>query len=207
MFCLLGSRVNKIVVFTAFKPIVKMAALAGGGAFFAKKGTVVCRDQEGGRFFPLQAIGGACAVELTCSKLWCCSGLLTPEVCKTNASIIINLLLPLLIFSTVLPAFDSKNMASVLSVVLTSLFYQGVHAPYFACPCEAGCLHTCLICEIGENILEAKSWQPSDGPMLRVYRQVAYANPGIMERWCFGGGFVFTSLVFSLHILSSRVCS
>ncbi|KAL0632872.1 Protein M3 [Maublancomyces gigas] len=37
-----------------------------------------------------------------------------------------NLLLPMLIFSTVLPAFDSKNMASVLSVVVTSFFYQAL---------------------------------------------------------------------------------
>lgn len=58
-----------------------------------------------------------------------------------------NLLLPMLIFSTVLPAFDSKNMASVLSVVITSFFYQGVHA---------STLGFLGIREIGENILEAK---------------------------------------------------
>lgn len=32
---------NGIVVFTSFKPIVKMAAIAGGGAIFAKTGTVI----------------------------------------------------------------------------------------------------------------------------------------------------------------------
>lgn len=32
---------NEIVIFTSFKPIVKMAAIAGGGAIFAKTGTVI----------------------------------------------------------------------------------------------------------------------------------------------------------------------
>ncbi|RPB04442.1 hypothetical protein L873DRAFT_1758966 [Choiromyces venosus 120613-1] len=76
------------VIFTSFKPIIKMAAVGGGGVIFARK------------------------------------GYLTPESCKANASLIMNLLLPLLIFSTVLPAFDSGNMESVLAVVITGSFYQ-----------------------------------------------------------------------------------
>ncbi|KAH8150835.1 uncharacterized protein LAJ45_05016 [Morchella importuna] len=76
------------VIFVAIKPMVKMAAIAGGGVYFAKK------------------------------------GFLTPEVCKANASILMNLLLPLLIFATVLPAFDRDNMTSVLSVVVTGGLYQ-----------------------------------------------------------------------------------
>lgn len=46
-----------IVIFTAFKPIVKMAAVAGGGAIFARRGTV-CLS---GEVFS--------AAELTCSQL------------------------------------------------------------------------------------------------------------------------------------------
>ncbi|KAG0636778.1 hypothetical protein HOY80DRAFT_1053505 [Tuber brumale] len=51
-------------------------------------------------------------------------GYLTPEVCKANASVIMNFLLPLLMFSTVLPAFNAGNMDSVLAVVITGIFYQ-----------------------------------------------------------------------------------
>lgn len=42
-----------------------------------------------------------------------------------------NLLFPLLIFATVLPAFDRDNMTSVLSVVVTGGLYQGVLATLF----------------------------------------------------------------------------
>lgn len=91
----------------------------------------------------------------------------------------------MLIFSTVLPAFDSKNMASVMSVVITSLFYQGVYGvPWF--------------CKIGENIIsEANSCQPSAGFMLRTGSQMAHTNPDIMERRCSSGRFVLTPLIFT----------
>ncbi|KAG0138187.1 hypothetical protein HOY82DRAFT_596959 [Tuber indicum] len=51
-------------------------------------------------------------------------GYLTPEICKANASLIMNFLLPLLMFSTVLPAFNTGNMDSVLAVAITGIFYQ-----------------------------------------------------------------------------------
>lgn len=54
----------------------------------------------------------------------------------------------------------------------------------------------CLVREIGENILEAKSCQHSAGLMFRVHRQMAYTNPDIMERWCFSSGFVLASIAF-----------
>lgn len=81
-------------------------------------------------------------------------------------------------------------MASVLSVVITSYFYQGVNASI------SSFTGICLTGEIGENILEAKSCQPSGGIMLRIDSQVAYTNSNIVERWCSGGGFVLTSVIF-----------
>lgn len=56
------------------------------------------------------------------------TGILSPETCKANASLVLSFLLPLLIFSTVLPAFDSAHMDSILCVVVTGVFYQGLHS-------------------------------------------------------------------------------
>ncbi|RPA80635.1 auxin efflux carrier [Ascobolus immersus RN42] len=76
------------VIWTSFKPILKMAAVAGGGALFARM------------------------------------GILTPEASKSNAALLMNFFLPLLIFSTVVPSFDSDSMTSVLVIILTGILYQ-----------------------------------------------------------------------------------
>ncbi|KAI5785871.1 auxin efflux carrier [Geopyxis carbonaria] len=78
------------VVFIAIKPIAKMAVIALGGAFFARK------------------------------------GLLSPEVCKANASLVVNFLLPLLMFSTVTASFDSGNMKSLGVLLITGTLYQTI---------------------------------------------------------------------------------
>ncbi|KAF8474234.1 auxin efflux carrier [Kalaharituber pfeilii] len=51
-------------------------------------------------------------------------GVLSPEVCKANAQLIMSLLLPLLIFSTVVPSFDPNNMSAVLVLVLSGVVYM-----------------------------------------------------------------------------------
>ncbi|KAA8910795.1 auxin efflux carrier [Sphaerosporella brunnea] len=76
------------VIFIAFKPIVKMAAIAIGGMVLCKK------------------------------------GILSPEATKANAGLILNLLLPMLIFSSVTESFDASNMQSLGALVITAVTYM-----------------------------------------------------------------------------------
>jgi predicted permease len=52
------------------------------------------------------------------------TGVLTPEVCKANAALVLNFLLPLLMFSTVVPAFEPENMKVVLALLITAAAYM-----------------------------------------------------------------------------------
>ena len=76
-------------------------------------------------------------------------GILSPEVCKANATMIMTMLLPLLIFSTVglqagddiqrlhryllthqiqvVRSFDPGNLSAVLVLVLSGIMYAGMH--------------------------------------------------------------------------------
>ncbi|KAF8417226.1 auxin efflux carrier [Tirmania nivea] len=51
-------------------------------------------------------------------------GVLTPEACRANATLIMSMLLPLMIFSTVVPSFDPNNMAAIFALVLSGVVYM-----------------------------------------------------------------------------------
>lgn len=52
------------------------------------------------------------------------AGILSQEATQANAKTILNLLMPMLIFSTVTTSFDPTNVKSVAGIVITAFVYQ-----------------------------------------------------------------------------------
>jgi predicted permease len=92
------------VIFIAFKPIAKMAAIALGGMVLCRKGMLEHSLNE-------------CAYGED-------AGILSPEATKANAGMILNLLLPMLIFYAVTSSFDPSNMQSLGVLVITGVTYM-----------------------------------------------------------------------------------
>jgi hypothetical protein len=97
------------VVFIAFKPIAKMAAIAIGGMILCRKGilshsTHVCAK---------------CVLMLLLLV-----GILSPEATKANAGLILNMLLPMLTFASVVSSFDPSNMRSFAALLITGVTYM-----------------------------------------------------------------------------------
>jgi hypothetical protein len=93
-------------VFIAFKPIAKMAAIAIGGGVLCRKGILsplVCKR---------------------CMLMLRLVGILSPEATKANAGLILNMLLPMLTFASVVTSFDPSNMQSFAALLITGVTYM-----------------------------------------------------------------------------------
>jgi hypothetical protein len=104
-----------LVIFVAVKPIAKMAAIALGGALFSRKGRLSSSRRL--QLCTCILADDNCTVAIGI-------GILSQATCKANASVIINFLMPLLIFSSVTSAFDSRNITNVVAVLITGMLYQ-----------------------------------------------------------------------------------
>jgi len=58
------------------------------------------------------------------------AGILSAEATRANAGILINLLLPMLIFSAVTTSFDASNIKSVVALVVTGVLYMFMGLAY-----------------------------------------------------------------------------